>query len=261
MNEIQTYNNEQFGTVRTVTVDGEPWFCGKDVLKALEYSEGSMSNLGTVFGAVPDQWKDRKPFTTSGGVQEILCISEQGLYFFLGRSNKSKALPYQMWIAGEVIPSIRKTGSYGAAVGPKPYSLMDEFSTLEVAARMLNMNDAGKILMMNTWYKVHGLPTGFLPKYELNGGKQLIAATTLLKKFGIGKSAVQFNHKMIEKGYMEVRTRESSKGVKNFKALTDAASKYGENVVAPQNPHEVQPVYYEDTFVALCEELFGTQEA
>jgi hypothetical protein len=64
-------------------------------------------------GHVPNKWKGINPINTLGGMQNMLCLSEQGLYFFLGRSDKDAALPFQMWIADKVIPSIRKTGHYG----------------------------------------------------------------------------------------------------------------------------------------------------
>ena len=97
---------------RVVMVDGEPWFVAKDVATTLGYSEASMSNMGQLLGAVPDEWKGRKRITTPGGEQEMLCLSEQGLYFFLGRSDKPAALPYQKIVAGQVMPSIRKHGAY-----------------------------------------------------------------------------------------------------------------------------------------------------
>ena len=97
---------------RVVMVDGEPWFVAKDVATTLGYSEASMSNMGQLLGAVPDEWKGRKRITTPGGEQEMLCLSEQGLYFFLGRSDKPAALPYQKTVAGQVMPSIRKHGAY-----------------------------------------------------------------------------------------------------------------------------------------------------
>ena len=83
------------------------WFVGKDIAEALDYAEWRT----TLMQSVPDIWKGVKPIHTPGGKQEMLCLTEQGLYFFLGRSDKPKALPYQMWIAGEVVPSIRKTGT------------------------------------------------------------------------------------------------------------------------------------------------------
>lgn len=116
MNELTVIQNDQFGEVRIIQDENnDPWFCGKDVLAALDYSE--TSNPAKVFQMVPEIWKGVKRFHTrseNGTEQEreLLCISEQGLYFFLGRSDKPKSTPYQMFIAGEVMPSIRKHGMY-----------------------------------------------------------------------------------------------------------------------------------------------------
>ena len=111
MNELTVIENDQFGEIRIfMDENNEPWFCGKDVLAALDYSKGSAHAV--IFEAVPVQWKGIKRIDTLGGEQNVLCISEQGLYFFLGRSDKPKATPYQLFVAGEVIPSIRKHGAY-----------------------------------------------------------------------------------------------------------------------------------------------------
>lgn len=109
MNEIQVFQNENF-SVRTICENDELWFVAKDIAEALDYAEWRT----TLMQSVPDIWKGTKRICTPGGKQEMLCLTEQGLYFFLGRSDKPKALPYQMWIAGEVVPSIRKTGTYSA---------------------------------------------------------------------------------------------------------------------------------------------------
>lgn len=109
-NGIKVFERQEFGQVRVVDVDGEPWFVAKDVARALGYAS---TNMTTVFQAVPEEWKGSNPIATPGGMQDMLIISEQGLYFFLGRSDKPKALPYQMWVAGDVVPTIRKTGGYG----------------------------------------------------------------------------------------------------------------------------------------------------
>ncbi len=97
-------------SVRAFNIDGNPWFVAKDVALALDYSESS--NPARLFSSVPDEWKGVNPIHTLGGIQEVLCLSEPGLYFFLNRSDKLNALPFQKWLAGEVLPSIRKTGSY-----------------------------------------------------------------------------------------------------------------------------------------------------
>lgn len=109
-NGIKVFERQEFGQVRVVDVNGEPWFVAKDVAQALGYAS---TNMTTVFQAVPEEWKGSNPIATPGGMQDMLIISEQGLYFFLGRSDKPKALPYQMWVAGDVVPTIRKTGGYG----------------------------------------------------------------------------------------------------------------------------------------------------
>lgn len=106
-NAIQIFSNEEF-QVRTIEDNGEIWFVAKDIAEALEY-ERFDSNL---IKHVPEIWKGTKRIRTPGGYQEMLCLTENGVYFFLGRSDKKKALPYQMWIAGEVVPSIRKHGMY-----------------------------------------------------------------------------------------------------------------------------------------------------
>ena len=113
---IQVFQNENF-SVRTIEDNGEVFFVAKDVAEALGYSEESINTPNKLFGHVPEVWAGRKqiPVRSENGVEqkrEMLCLTEQGLYFFLGRSDKPKALPYQMWIAGEVVPSIRKHGAY-----------------------------------------------------------------------------------------------------------------------------------------------------
>jgi prophage antirepressor-like protein len=110
-----TYEDRQ---IRTVVKNGEPWWVAKDVAEALGYSS---TNMVQIFSHVPDEWKGSNQIATLGGPQNMLCLSEPGLYFFLGRSDKPAALPFQKWIAGEVLPSIRKTGSYalpGRALPP-----------------------------------------------------------------------------------------------------------------------------------------------
>jgi anti-repressor protein len=99
--------------VRVELFDGEPWWVAKDVAVALGYPDSTVSSSMThLVDKVPDEWKGKKPFLTPGGTQEILCLSEQGLYLFMNRSNMEKAIPFQKWIAGEVLPSIRRTGQY-----------------------------------------------------------------------------------------------------------------------------------------------------
>lgn len=98
--------------VRTVTAgDGALWVVAKDVADVL-----GVKWYGTkTIQHVPEEWRGVGSVPTPSGDQEVVTLSEQGLYFFLARSDKPKALPMQKWVAGEVLPTIRKTGAYGVA--------------------------------------------------------------------------------------------------------------------------------------------------
>lgn len=100
-------------SIRVLNVDGLPWFTAKDVMQALDYSENSLNTIVQKIAHIPEEWKALHPMLTPGGVQEAWCLSEPGLYFFVNRSDKPKALPFQKWVAGEVLPAIRQTGGYG----------------------------------------------------------------------------------------------------------------------------------------------------
>lgn len=115
-------------TIRNVRDnDGKIWFVAKDIAMKLNYSEATIkSNISNLFGAVPEVWKGNKRIITPGGEQDMLCVTENGAYFFLARSDKPGALEFQIWLAGEVVPSIMHTGEYVAPAlmaardNPKP---------------------------------------------------------------------------------------------------------------------------------------------
>jgi prophage antirepressor-like protein len=94
--------------IRTVVENGEAWVVAKDVAEALEYKWVGTATIKHV----PEKWRGVRSVHTPSGIQEMAVLHEQGLYFFLARSDKPKALPFQEWLAGEVVPSIRKTGKY-----------------------------------------------------------------------------------------------------------------------------------------------------
>ena len=144
MNSVQVFSGPDF-SVRTIEDNGEIWFVAKDVAKALEYKENS--NPSRLVQSVPEMWKGVKRIHTLGGEQELLCLSEQGVYFFLGRSDKKKALPYQMWIAGDVVPSIRKTGNYSVKQMSNE-EIQFRLKELEARNRELDMRGAEIIQRM-----------------------------------------------------------------------------------------------------------------
>lgn len=135
-------------------------------------------------------------------------------------------------------------------------SIEQGISIVKFIADDLNVNTASRLLMYENYCKDVGVPKGFLPKYEHNGNRQMKALSALLKEHGYKISAVKFNQKLLECGYLEERARPSNKGeIKKFKALTDSGLQYGENAVSPYNQKEVQPLYYTDRFVELYQKV------
>lgn len=142
--------------IRVLNVNDDVWLVAKDVLSVLDYSESTISNLNDAIKHIPAEWKGRFPIPTPGGTQDMWCLSEPGLYFFLNRSDKPKALPLQKWVAGEVLPSIRKTGSYSAQ---PPKLTREERYRLGVyrdavkTARMMGFNENMALLSADNYCK------------------------------------------------------------------------------------------------------------
>lgn len=138
-------------------------------------------------------------------------------------------------------------------------SLVEQgINIVKFVADDLHVNTASRILMYENYCKDFGIPTGFLPKYELNGNRQMKSLTALLEENGYSIKAVAFNKKLLEKGFLEERDRKSScGGTKKFKALTEKGLPYGENAVNTHNQKEVQPLYYEDSFIELYEHVMN----
>ena len=115
MNEIQIFKNEDFGEVRTIEIDNEPWFIGKDVADVLGYQNGSRD----VNRHVDEE--DRQKIMAFDGSQdrETIIINESGLYSMILSSQLPTAKRFKRWITSEVIPQIRKTGAYHT---PKTYA-------------------------------------------------------------------------------------------------------------------------------------------
>lgn len=105
MNELQIFNNEEFGSVRTITKDNEPMFCLADVCKALE-----IKNATDVAKRLEEDEVTRLNLGSKSG--ETNFVTESGLYAVILRSDKPNAKKFRKWVTSEVLPSIRKTGSY-----------------------------------------------------------------------------------------------------------------------------------------------------
>ena len=110
MNDLQIFKNEQFGAVRTIEIANEPWFVGKDVADILEYQNGSRD----INRHVDEEDRRKKMIFDGTQNKETIVINESGLYSLILGSKLPTAKQFKHWITADVIPSIRKTGSYMA---------------------------------------------------------------------------------------------------------------------------------------------------
>lgn len=138
MNDLQVFSNDEFGTIRSVLIDDEPWFAGKDVALALGYK-----NPRDAIGRHVDE-EDKgvvkrdtlgEKHDTLGGNQDLTIINESGLYSLILSSKLESAKRFKRWVTFDVLPSIRKTGSFVAQnVIPRPLTPDDYLN----AARILS---------------------------------------------------------------------------------------------------------------------------
>lgn len=119
MNELQIFNSEEFGEIRTIEIDGKPYFVGTDVAKALGYSNPRKAILDHCKGVT------KRDTPTSSGVQSMSYINEGDLYRLIMKSKLPSAEKFEAWVMDEVLPTIRKTGSY-----QKPMTVAEQIQLL-----------------------------------------------------------------------------------------------------------------------------------
>jgi prophage antirepressor-like protein len=119
MNEIKLFTNKEFGEIRTMNIDEEPWFVGKDVAEALGYSNASKA-VSTHVGEEDRILKVLEADFQNGNVvkTQTALINESGLYALIFGSKLESAKRFKHWVTSEVLPAIRKTGSYQKPISP-----------------------------------------------------------------------------------------------------------------------------------------------
>lgn len=261
MNEIQIFSNPTFGEIRTqMSASGEPLFCASDVCSALGYSNGrdaiakhvdnpdvAKRDIGVVTGKKADG---------SDAVQIVpmLFVNESGLYSLIFGSKLDSAKAFKRWVTSEVLPSIRKQGSYSMPQRQQQLALKDKLSWVKEVKKLLNLNENSTLSLLQQVGEPLGLP---LPDYTPSKGI-LKSATELLKENGSSLSIREFNALMIQHGYLADMTRKAAHGqTKHFKTLTAKAKQFGENQVSPKAPNQTQPMYYADNFASLLKTMEG----
>ena len=146
-NKLEVFNNSEFGKVRTMVIDNEPWFVAKDVCECLE-----IKNSRDALSRLDDDEKGVVLTDTLGGKQEMTTINEYGLYSLVLGSRKKEAKDFKRWITHEVLPSIRKTGRYEVK---EEFRLPQTYSeALRALADKAEENEKQKLLLAEQQPKV-----------------------------------------------------------------------------------------------------------
>ncbi|WP_303707064.1 BRO-N domain-containing protein [Phascolarctobacterium succinatutens] len=238
MNELRIFNNADFGDVRTVEKDGNIWFVGKDVAEALGYAR----TADAVKAHIDADDKGVCVLPTPGGRQETTIINESGLYSLVLSSKLPSAKAFKRWITSEVIPSIRKTGSYN-----KPSKQPTTQQEQRAKAMLLNaqsrqcklwlrlaettdLPDYKHICQQKAAEVLAGSPVLPMQKAE----KKTLSATEIGKILGItahkvGMLANKFALKSDAYGkYFYDKSPNSNKQVETFRYYEDAVEKLKE---------------------------------
>ena len=132
---IQVFNNTEFGEIRSMTINGEPWFVGKDIAAALGYKESAKA----IREHIDDEDKGVSVLDTPGGKQKTVIINESGMYSLILSSKLEGAKRFKRWVTSEILPSIRKTGAYATDSTAAEYKARElRIKEMNAQARLIN---------------------------------------------------------------------------------------------------------------------------
>lgn len=202
MNEIQTFNNPEFGTVRAVRGDDdEPMFVAKDVCAALSIAPTAASRLD-------EDEKGLRLTQTPGGEQNVLLVTEPGFYRLVLKSRKPEAKAFQRWVTHEVLPALRRDGGYMVARDETPEELM---------ARALKAADATLARVRDENARLTRRNQVLEPKaaffdsvMESDGLISVRAAAKVLKSYDREMGERRLRQMLRDACYLEKRTRSAT---------------------------------------------------
>lgn len=208
MNDIRIFNNEEFGNVRTVTIDNEPWFVGKDVAEALGYSNTrdalathvvyedkriiQRSEIATLENHIPKSALPMDFVSANIPNRGLIAINESGLYALIFGSKLESAKRFKHWVTSEILPSIRKNGIY---------------ATDNVIDNILNNPDFGIELLTKLKEERAARVKAEQTNAILMHVNKTYTATEIAKELGL-KSAIELN-KILSKMHIQYKVNDT----------------------------------------------------
>lgn len=205
--ELQIFSNSEFGEIRTITKDNETYFIGKDVAKALGFANPRDAIATHVF----DEDKGVDTIDTLGGKQSMTVINESGVYALIFGSRLESAKRFKHWVTSEVLPSIRKTGSYS-----KPLTTSEQIRLLaqgntELTERVDKVED--KITSIEEETPLYGCEIEEVQKHVRKKGIEVLGGkdSNAYKDGGIRGSVYSDIYKQLKREFGCVATYKSIK--------------------------------------------------
>lgn len=258
MNLIQrSFNGHSIQVI--LDESGEPWLVAMEVAEVLGYSDAHKMT-----SKLDDDEKSNRQIGGLGpatGGRGVIVINESGLYSAILTSSKPEAKPFKRWVTHEVLPTIRRTGSYSMAQQQQLPSANDATILIESMARTMKLAPSATLGMYQRYAAKIG-HADLLPVYAIDApdgdtsSHTTAALATLIKKSGLPVTARAVYLAMQSAGLVERKQRPSkTRGIKEFWALTEAGLGYGKNATNSENQLEVQVHIFESKFDALLEVL------
>ena len=189
MNELKMFENQQFGKLRTMIIDGEIWFVGKDVAECLGYSKARNAIASHVMN---EDKKDAPIQGPLGGTQNMTIINESGLYSLVFSSRLEGAKQFKHWVTSDVLPSIRKHGAYMTPETIERALLSPDF-IIKLATKLKEEQEKNR--------KLQETIDDMEPKVEyynkVANSDELLTITVIAKAYGL--NAQQLNKYLHEK--------------------------------------------------------------
>jgi prophage antirepressor-like protein len=262
MSALLPFNSDEF-SIRVLDINGEPWFIALEIAEILGYSDSQAMTR-----RLDDDEKSNRQIVGLGsptGGRGTTTINEAGLYSAILASTKPEAKPFKRWVTHEVLPAIRKTGSFTTSQSRAAIAANDNIVIAETISRALHLEGSAHLgLMRRAVEKFAPAHVDLLPSYAIDApsgsgvsSEPTAALTELLVAHGVRKSAQAVNKLLEQAGLLETLERKSSKSdvMRQFKSVTVAGQRFGKNVVSDRNPLETQPHWYRSEFGALLVEV------
>ena len=236
-NELEIFNFEGSAVRTQVDVDGNPWWVAKDVCDTL-----GIANCRRAISSLLDSERGGTTVNTLGGKQELSTVSESGLYKLVFKSRKPSAQKFQTWITSEVLPEIRKTGSYSVKMSDNGRlkvipAAEPVFRSLISVAQLFGLEENQVLLYANkATLRETGIDFQNILQIELKSTTQVRQFTPTELGERVGMSAIKFNRQLEALGFQEKRNDVwcSTEKRKPFSVLLDTGKKHSNGTPVQQ---------------------------